>query len=210
VLKSFPYDDTHLNRQPIRFLKSLDLRHRCPRYNHQPHVARRQVHDASVDMIRKERAARTTLFPPWAKHEVVNNQLASTAKEVGKRLLSAWPLEHILLLDFLPRQLAPLPFNSSRSRVNSFSLPKSSFRAASHSACDTTLGSSTLVVAVCHDHFSFALHSSTIGLHLRLGTKKLRENRGKPARRHTPATTNARSPLHTGHMTFSYSDDAEP
>src|SRR5208337_4085637 len=38
--------------------------------------------------------------------------------------------------------------SSSRSRVNSFSLLNSSFRAASHSACDTTFGPSFLLGAV--------------------------------------------------------------
>ena len=50
-----------------------------------------------------------TEAPLGPEHEVVDNELAPAGEQVRKRLGTARALEHVLLLDLLPRQLAPLP-----------------------------------------------------------------------------------------------------
>src|SRR5204862_404657 len=56
-------------------LERFDLRQRRPRDDRQPDVARRKVHNASVNMIRDERAAWAAFRPPWTQHEVIHDQL---------------------------------------------------------------------------------------------------------------------------------------
>ena len=41
-----------------------------------------EVHEGAVDMVGHKRAARATLFPSRAEHEVIDDQLAAPAEEV--------------------------------------------------------------------------------------------------------------------------------
>src|SRR3984893_3523827 len=66
------------------------------------------MHGAAVDMIGQQRATRATLLPFRTEHEVVHDQLASTAKEVGQGFLSARGVEDVLLVYSLPWQFAAL------------------------------------------------------------------------------------------------------
>src|SRR5260370_40320734 len=90
-------------------LERLNLLQRRPRNHCKPHISRRQVHHAAVDMIRNERAARAALHPPGTEHEVIHNQLASAAEKIGQRLLAFRPIKHVSLLTLLPRQFSSLP-----------------------------------------------------------------------------------------------------
>ncbi len=89
-------------------LERLNLRQRRSRNHRQPHVSRRQVHHAAIDMIRNERAARAAFLPVRAEHEVVHNQLAPAAEKIGQRLLALRPVKRVGLLDLLPRQFPAL------------------------------------------------------------------------------------------------------
>ena len=47
--------------------------------------AERAMDDGAVEMIGEERAARAALLPIRAKHEVIDDQLAFAAKQLGQR-----------------------------------------------------------------------------------------------------------------------------
>src|SRR5216684_3889302 len=87
----------------------LDLRRRRARDSDKRHIALIQVNDDLVEVVRPERAVWTTLVPLRREHEVIDNELAPPTKELGESHRSLGTLEDILLLDFLPRQFAPLP-----------------------------------------------------------------------------------------------------
>ena len=86
----------------------IDLRQRGARHDDERHVALREVDDGTVKMIGQERAARAAGFPVGAEHEVIDDQLALAAEQVGQGFLAARPVEHVSLVDFHPGQLAPL------------------------------------------------------------------------------------------------------
>src|ERR1700730_8131112 len=90
------------------FLERLDLGQWRPRNHDQRDVAIREMNQTSVKVIGHKRAAWATLFPTWAEHEVVHNQLALAVEEIGERLLSVRAIEHILLFNVLPGQVAAL------------------------------------------------------------------------------------------------------
>src|SRR5467141_1131845 len=75
--------------------------------------------------------------------------------------------------------------NWSRSRVNSFSFIKSSLRAASHSACDTILGRSTLlfIAAFASMVLSFGYIFRVSYFRAGLDAKFFPHERGQSARR---------------------------
>src|SRR5260370_29100551 len=67
------------------------------------------VNDDVVEVVRPEGAVLASLFPLRRKHEVVDDELAPLAEEIGERLLAVRAVEDIRRGDLLPRQLAPLP-----------------------------------------------------------------------------------------------------
>jgi hypothetical protein len=68
----------------------------------------REVPVRAVDEVGQERAARATLLPSGTEHEVVDQQLAAPAEQVGEALLAVRPVEDVLLLDLDPGQLTAL------------------------------------------------------------------------------------------------------
>src|ERR1700756_2220305 len=62
----------------------------------------------TIDVICGKRASMASLLPLRPKHEVVDNKLAASGKEICQRYLSAFAFEDILLLHLLPGQLAQL------------------------------------------------------------------------------------------------------
>src|SRR5271170_5214721 len=68
----------------------------------------RQVYHAAVKMIAQIRTARATLFPSRTEHEVVHDQLAAAAEQLGQCLRSAGRIEDVVLLHADPGQLAAL------------------------------------------------------------------------------------------------------
>ena len=62
----------------------------------------------AVDVILPERAADAALAPAGTEHEMLDDQLAMSAKEVGEGFLPVRPFEDVRLLDLDPRQRAPL------------------------------------------------------------------------------------------------------
>src|ERR1700738_3442131 len=67
------------------------------------------MRDDVGEIIAPERAALAAHLPAEAEHEMINDELAPPGEQVGERLLAVRPVEHVALLDPLPRQLAPLP-----------------------------------------------------------------------------------------------------
>src|SRR5262249_3956767 len=78
------------------------------RHRDERHVAMLEVQASAVDMVGPERAAHAAFLPSRPEHEMLDDQLAASAEEVGERLLSVGSVEHVSLLDLHPRQLAPL------------------------------------------------------------------------------------------------------
>src|SRR6266566_1533910 len=110
------------------------------------------------------RAARCTTLPSiWSE---MNEQLGQPSSHPGPNMkwytiswllpskrsasvsLPFWPSNTYSFSTLSHGSSRRCRLSSLRSRVNSFSLPNSSFRAASHSACDTTFGPSILLFAV--------------------------------------------------------------
>ena len=88
-------------------LERLDLLKRSPRNSHKAHIAVRQVHTGAVERVGPERAVQTPLVVIGTEHKVIDDELAVFPKEIGKRLLAAWPVEDVLLLHLLPGERAP-------------------------------------------------------------------------------------------------------
>ena len=68
----------------------------------------RKVNCHSIELIGNVRAAWTARRPAGTKHEVINNELTAPVKQICERLFAARPVEHIVLLNLLPRQFPPL------------------------------------------------------------------------------------------------------
>src|SRR5215510_11804950 len=66
------------------------------------------MHHGAVVVVRPERAARAAFLPLRAEHEVIDEELISSAEQVGQRFLAGRSLEHIGLVDFHPRQPASI------------------------------------------------------------------------------------------------------
>src|SRR6476660_1559805 len=62
----------------------------------------------AVEVVGHERAARAALLPVRTKHEVVDDELTVAAEEVREADLPVRCVEHVVLLDADPRQLAAL------------------------------------------------------------------------------------------------------
>src|SRR5580658_2998014 len=69
----------------------------------------RDMNKRSLDLVGPERAAHAALLPSGAKHEMIDNQLAASTEEICERLLAVGAVEHVVLLDLNPWQLAQLP-----------------------------------------------------------------------------------------------------
>ena len=67
-----------------------------------------EMHESAFDVVDLERAAHTALFPAGAKHKMLDDQLAASAEEVDEGFLPVRPVKQVGLLDFDPRQSAPL------------------------------------------------------------------------------------------------------
>jgi hypothetical protein len=59
-------------------------------------------------MIELERAADASLAPVRSEHEMLDDQLAASAEQIGEGFLPVRPIEDIGLLDLDPRQCPPL------------------------------------------------------------------------------------------------------
>src|SRR5262249_36226106 len=87
---------------PVR----LELRERCPRRAQHCDVVVGQVNDGTVEAVCPERTDRAAFTPARAEHEVVDEQLRTPREQFHEGLLPLDGVEHILLLDPDPRQLA--------------------------------------------------------------------------------------------------------
>src|SRR6266576_5646910 len=72
------------------------------------HVALLEVRADAVESVGPQRAVRAACCSARLKHEVIDNQLASSLKKFRQGLFSIRSLEDILFPDRLPRQRAPL------------------------------------------------------------------------------------------------------
>ena len=68
----------------------------------------REVHVHAVGVVGHVRAARATLLPSWAEHEVLHQQLAAAFEQLGEGAPPFGCIEDVLLVDALPRQRAAL------------------------------------------------------------------------------------------------------
>src|SRR5258708_5022547 len=64
------------------------------------------MYQCSVSVIHVERTAGAAFFPLRTEHEVIHDKLASAVEEVGKSFFAAGRIEHIVLFDFDPGELA--------------------------------------------------------------------------------------------------------
>jgi hypothetical protein len=62
----------------------------------------------SIEVVGPEGAGRAPLLPTRVEHEVIDDQLASSVKELRQRFLAVWSFKDILLVDALPGQIASL------------------------------------------------------------------------------------------------------
>src|SRR5437660_11749282 len=66
------------------------------------------MHHRTVDLVGTERAAEAAFLPARRQHEMLDDELAAAGEQISQRLLAVWTLEHIVLVDPYPRQLARL------------------------------------------------------------------------------------------------------
>ena len=59
-------------------------------------------------MIGPKRAMGATFLPVRPEHEMIDEELALAAEQIGECHLAGQPVENVLLFDFDPRQLATL------------------------------------------------------------------------------------------------------
>src|SRR5437879_9066305 len=69
----------------------------------------RKMPVGAVKVVRQIRAALATFFPARAEHEVIDDQLTATVKEIGQRFFAIRPIEYVILVYFNPWQLASMP-----------------------------------------------------------------------------------------------------
>src|SRR5580658_9247248 len=89
-------------------LEWLDIGVRRVRDRPQRHIAMSQVNRHRIEVVGQIGTALAALDPSRPHHEVIDDKLAAPVEEIGESLFAARPLEDILLLHALPRQLAPL------------------------------------------------------------------------------------------------------
>src|SRR5438034_6495284 len=86
------------------FLIGLNFGQRCARDNDEGHVAMREMPVCAVKVVSEIRTAFASLFPPRAKHEMIDDQLTATVKEIGQGFPAIWAVEDIFLVDLNPWQ----------------------------------------------------------------------------------------------------------
>src|SRR6516225_1534952 len=64
------------------------------------------MNDCAVEMVRQIRATRAAGLPARAQHEVIDDQLALAAEQLGKRLLALRRIENVVLFHSLAWQFA--------------------------------------------------------------------------------------------------------
>src|SRR5262249_6988176 len=79
-----------------------------PRDHNKRHVAIGEMNGSSVKMIGEVGAAAATLLPSRSEHEVIDDQLALIAEQLGEALLALARVEDIWLVHLDPRQSATL------------------------------------------------------------------------------------------------------
>src|SRR6266536_560569 len=89
-------------------LESLDFRQRRARHDDVADVLLREMDEDAIDVIELERAPDAALAPVRAEHEMLDDQLAAPAEQVGQRLRAARPVEGVILFDLYPGQCPPL------------------------------------------------------------------------------------------------------
>jgi hypothetical protein len=66
------------------------------------------MHKCALSVIHVEGTTGAALVPLRAKHEVIDDELASPVEEISESFLAARGIEDIILFDFDPRKLAVL------------------------------------------------------------------------------------------------------
>src|SRR5690606_34564014 len=77
-------------------------------YHCQHQVAVLEVLACGVEVVAQEGAAAAAFRPAGTKHEVIYDQLASSAEEVGEGHFSVRSFEDVFLVDLHPWELAAL------------------------------------------------------------------------------------------------------
>src|SRR5580698_8330700 len=66
------------------------------------------MHDHAVDAVGAEGTSFTSFFPARPEHEVINDELAASVKEIAERFLPMTCVENVFLFDLDPRQFHAL------------------------------------------------------------------------------------------------------
>src|SRR5580704_14646928 len=67
-----------------------------------------QMYADTVKIVGPKGTGRASCLPFWVKHEMINDQLASSIKEVGESLFSRWTIKGVFLLNLGPGQFPSL------------------------------------------------------------------------------------------------------
>jgi len=162
----------------------------------------RKMENAAVEMIGGHRAAGATLFPVRAKHEMVDDELASAVEKGRESFLSARGIEDVVLLDFDPGQLAALGAERV-AQMGEFFLLRQEFLASRKPVCSRH-GFRIRYLDSAHDDFSFGLGVAKSLTALCLARSNLTRSAVTPPVEVAPAIISARVPKHSGHIGSSF------
>src|ERR1700733_8526780 len=98
-----------VGRYPVKapthaLLIGANLGERSPRDRNDPHVMMLQMPCGPVDVLSLERASGAGRLPFGRKHQMMHDQLAAAAEQLGQRAASTRGIEHVALLYSQPRQ----------------------------------------------------------------------------------------------------------
>src|ERR1700687_4846954 len=169
-----------------------------------------QVHDAAVEVIGDERAARAALLPVRTEHEVIDDELAAPAEEIAQGLLAARSIEDVLLVHPHPGQLPPL--GAERVPLPGKGLVLGEQLLSGAQPLGLRSDSRMLDLILAHDRFSSDVAGSWPALvsrdvigagpcRRRVAARGLRRaNTVQPPAETAPLTINAALPTHKRHM----------
>src|SRR5258707_13468531 len=124
--------------QSHALLEGCQLTERGPRDGDHGHVALVQVRNDAVEIVSSQRAMRASHVVTRMKHEVIDNELAASVKELSQTLTPVRSIKNIVFADVLPRKLTTLLVKLVAKASEFFSLARNAVRAESQSSCDTT------------------------------------------------------------------------
>src|SRR6266851_6838325 len=92
------------NAPPHALLVCLDFCQRRTGHGNPRDIVVLEMSKGAIDMIGEKRATGAACVPAWAKHEVINNELASAIEQFSQILFALGTVKDVILLHFHPRQ----------------------------------------------------------------------------------------------------------